>query len=40
MLKTRTFKAVFVRAGRGVGLEQGKTDKTVKYTGKAVNIAF
>lgn len=40
MQKSRTFKAVLVRPGRGAGLEQGKSDKTVKYTGREIKITY
>jgi alpha-D-xyloside xylohydrolase len=40
MLKSRVFKVVLVRPGRGTGLEMGKTDRTVKYTGCEIKITF
>ncbi len=38
MLARRTFQIVWVRPGRGIGLETATPDKTFPYTGHAVVI--
>jgi alpha-D-xyloside xylohydrolase len=38
MLANRTFNIVFVREGRGTGIDPAKSDRSVQYSGKEVSV--
>jgi alpha-D-xyloside xylohydrolase len=39
MLQSRSFHVIFVRKGRGTGVEpSGKADRVVEYSGKALQV--